>query len=139
LSKALQPADPRRSDADAIRVFREVMTEFHLLASAVKKNSDADGDDRSISSGITAMLANAAYVCRNDNTSSKDEPRQRADAFAAHLIWLSAAPLFPGRGYLSAGAQTIGAMVTELKYRVDIESCEHLAAKEPTSQRDRLR
>ena len=31
---------------------------------------------------------------------------------------------------LKAGAQTIGAMVTELKYRIDIETFDHLAAKE---------
>ena len=60
-----------------------------------------------------------------------DKPQQRADGFAAHLVWLSAAPLLPGRGYLlKAGAQTIGAMVTELKYRIDIENFDHLAAKE---------
>jgi bifunctional enzyme CysN/CysC len=70
-------------------------------------------------------------VPRGDIMLLADEPRQRADAFAAHLIWLSAAPLFPGRGYLlKAGAQTTGAMVTELRYRVDIETFEHLAAKE---------
>jgi bifunctional enzyme CysN/CysC len=46
-------------------------------------------------------------------------------------MWLSSAPLLPGRGYLlKTRAQTIGAMVTELKYRVDIESCDRLAAKE---------
>jgi bifunctional enzyme CysN/CysC len=60
-----------------------------------------------------------------------DKPSQRADAFAAHVVWLSEAPLLPGRGYLlKAGAQTIGAMVTELKYRVDVGALQHLAAKE---------
>src|SRR5262249_53760467 len=40
-------------------------------------------------------------------------------------------PLLPGRAYLlKAGGQTVGAMVTELKYRLDAESLEHLAAKE---------
>jgi bifunctional enzyme CysN/CysC len=56
---------------------------------------------------------------------------QRGDALAAHLIWLSGTPLLPGRTYsLKLGAQTVGATVTELKYRVDIASVEHLAAKE---------
>ena len=64
-------------------------------------------------------------------SSSTDQPQQRADGFAAHLVWLSAAPLLPGRGYLlKAGAQTIGAMVTELKYRIDVDNFDHLAAKE---------
>jgi bifunctional enzyme CysN/CysC len=64
-------------------------------------------------------------------TASTDKPRQRADAFAAHLVWVSAVPLLPGRGYLlKAGAQTVSAMVTELKYRIDTANVDHLAAKE---------
>jgi bifunctional enzyme CysN/CysC len=47
-------------------------------------------------------------------------------------IWcLSVAPLLPGRGYLlKSGAQTIGATVTELKYRINIGNFDHLAAEE---------
>ena len=129
--KTLQPADLRQLDAEAIRVFREVTAELLLLASSAKKKSDAEGDGLSASDAIAAILANAVDVCRADIISSPEKPRQHADAFAAHLFWLSAAPLLPGRSYvLKAGAQSVGAMVTELKYRVESESCEHLAAKE---------
>jgi bifunctional enzyme CysN/CysC len=62
---------------------------------------------------------------------SPDKPQQCADAFAAHLMWLSEAPLLPGRSYLlKVGGQTVGAMVTELKYRLNAGTLEHLAAKE---------
>ena len=129
--KTLQPADLRQLDAEAIRVFREVTAELLLLAYPAKKKSDAEGDGLSASDAIAAILANAVDVCRADIISSPEKPRQHADAFAAHLFWLSAAPLLPGRSYvLKAGAQSVGAMVTELKYRVESESCEHLAAKE---------
>jgi len=131
LIKTLQPADLRQLDAEAIRVFREVTAELLLLAYPAKKKSDAEGDGLSASDAIAAILANAVDVCRADIISSPEKPRQHADAFAAHLFWLSAAPLLPGRSYvLKAGAQSVGAMVTELKYRVESESCEHLAAKE---------
>jgi len=131
LIKTLQPADLYRLDAEAIRVFRGVTAALSLLASPAKKKSDAEGDGPPASDAITAMLANAVEVCRGNIISSPDKPRQHADAFAAHLFWLSAAPLLPGRSYvLKAGTQAVGAMVTELKYRVDIESREHLAAKE---------
>jgi bifunctional enzyme CysN/CysC len=54
-----------------------------------------------------------------------------ADAFAAHIVWVADAALLPGRSYLiKAGAQTVGAMVTELKYRLDAGTLAHLAAKE---------
>jgi len=78
---------------------------------------------------VAATPADAVALSPDDSASPK--PRQRADAFAAHIVWLSEAPLLPGRGYfLKAGAQTVGAMVTELKYRINTENVDHLAAKE---------
>ncbi len=131
LSKTLQPTDLRRLDAEAIHVFREVAAEFPLFGSMPKKKNDAERDSASTSDSATVMLADPVAVSRGDLISSTDRPRQRADAFAAHLFWLSDAPLLPGRGYLlKAGAQTVGAMVSELKYRIDIENFDHLAAKE---------
>ena len=131
MSKALQPTDLRRLDAEAIHVFCEAAAEFPFFRCMPKKKKDAERDSASKSDAVTAMFADAVDVSRGDLISSTDKPRQRADGFAAHLVWLSAAPLLPGRGYLlKAGAQTIGAMVTELKYRIDIDNFDHLAAKE---------
>jgi bifunctional enzyme CysN/CysC len=91
----------RRLDAEAIRVFREA------------------GPDLPDAAALSSGSAPGAT------------PRQRADGFAAHLLWLSEAPLLPGRGYmLKAGSQTVGATVTELKYRIDLDNIDHLAAKE---------
>jgi bifunctional enzyme CysN/CysC len=92
---------------------------------------DGELESASAADAVTVVLADAIDVSRGDIISSPDKPPQRADAFAAHLVWMSETPLLPGRTYLlKAGAQTIGAMVTELKYRVDIETFDHLAAKE---------
>ena len=92
---------------------------------------DGEPDAASTADAVTVVLADAIDVSRGDIISSIDKPPQRADAFAAHLVWLADAPLLPGRNYLlKAGAQTVGATVTELKYRIDIGSFEHLAAKE---------
>ena len=125
MSKTLQPSDLRRLDAEAIEVFREAAAEFAFFGSMAKKENTVERDIAPKSDAVAVMLAETVDVSRND------KPQQRADGFAAHLVWLSAAPLLPGRGYLlKAGAQTIGAMVTELKYRIDIENFDHLAAKE---------
>ncbi len=92
---------------------------------------DGDLDAASASDAVTVVLADAIDVSRGDIISSVEKPPQRADAVAAHLIWMSETPLLPGRTYLlKAGAQSVSATVTELKYRVDIENFEHLAAKE---------
>jgi bifunctional enzyme CysN/CysC len=92
---------------------------------------DGEPESASAADAVTVVLADAIDVSRGDVISSTDKPPQRADAFAAHLVWMSEIPLLPGRTYLlKAGAQTIGAMVTELKYRVDIETFDHIAAKE---------
>jgi bifunctional enzyme CysN/CysC len=131
LSKTLELTDQRRLDAEAMRVLREVANEFAFFASAVKGKTGVERGGASALDAITRMLADAVGRLESGTTTLMEKPRQRADAFAAHLVWLSEAPLLPGRGYLlKAGAQTVGAMVTELKHRVDVGTLEHLAAKE---------
>lgn len=121
------PPDPRRLDTEAICVFRQ--TTVDLLASAANSENCGDNDGTSASKVDTATLADVVEL--TSGNSSTETPRQRADAFAAHLMWLAEAPLLPGRGYLlKSGAQTIGAMVTELKYRINIDNLDRLAAKE---------
>jgi bifunctional enzyme CysN/CysC len=109
LNKPSPPSDPRLLDAQAVKILREVEAEF----TAKRKTP------------VERMLADANVVALGD------KPQQCADAFAAHLVWLSEVSLFPGRSYLlKIGATTINALVTELKYRLDIKTLDHLAAKE---------
>jgi bifunctional enzyme CysN/CysC len=92
---------------------------------------DGELDGAAASDAVTVVFADAIDVSRGDIISSVEKPPQRADAFAAHLVWMSEMPLLPGRSYLlKSGGQVLGAMVTELKYRIDIENFDHLAAKE---------
>jgi bifunctional enzyme CysN/CysC len=119
--------------AGALRQGMEIVIPRTGVRSRIARIVTMDGElgSASAADAVTVVLADAIDVSRGDIISSTDKPPQRADAFAAHLVWMSEAPLLPGRTYLlKAGAQTIGATVTELKYRVDIESFDHLAAKE---------
>jgi bifunctional enzyme CysN/CysC len=128
VNKPLAPTETRRLDVQAIQALREVAAEFAKFDSAAKEKYGARGGSASI---LTAVLAGAVDQPRADVVTLADKRQQRADAFAAHLVWLSQASLLPGRSYvLKACAQTVGAMVTELKYRLDIDRIEHLAAKE---------
>jgi bifunctional enzyme CysN/CysC len=123
------PVDLRDLDLQAIRVFGKVAADGPAVVSLSEKGSCPEGDGLSKSEVTPATSTDTAFLLRGG--SSTEIPGQRADAFAAHIVWLSEAPLLPGRGYaLTAGAQTVGATVTELKYRVDTGNFDHLAAKE---------
>ena len=52
-----------------------------------------------------------------------------SDQFAAHVIWMSDEPLMPGRSYLARiGTKTTPITVTAIKYKLDVNTREHLAA-----------
>jgi len=93
---------------------------------------DADGEVASASAGqaITLTLADEIDISRGDVIAAAGDPPEVADQFAAHLLWMSDAPLLPGRPYwLKIGARTVSATVTEIKHRIDVNTQEHLAAK----------
>ena len=127
MNKPSPPTEARLLDAQAMQMLKGVATEFAVFNSATRGKADAKGDPASI---LTSVVADAVDRPHAD-VARADKPQQRADAFAAHIVWLSEAPLLPGRAYLlKAGAQTVGVMVTELKYRLDAGTLEHLAARE---------
>lgn len=127
MNKLSPPTEARLLDAQAMQMLKGVAAEFAVFKSAASEKLEAKSDPATI---LTSILAEAVDRPRTDVT-RPDKTQQRADAFAAHLVWLSEAPLLPGRAYLlKNGGQTVGAMVTELKYRLDAGTLEHLAAKE---------
>ena len=77
------------------------------------------------------VLADELDIGRGDVIAAADAPPEVADQFAAHVLWMDAQPLLPGRPYLlKLGTATVGASVTEIKHRVDVDTQESLAAKE---------
>ncbi|MEP7097377.1 MAG: sulfate adenylyltransferase subunit CysN, partial [Dokdonella sp.] len=92
----------------------------------------ADGDLDVATSGqtVTLTLTDALDVSRGDVIASAGDPLQVADQFAAHLLWMGDEALLPGRSYwLQIGASTLGASITEIKHKVDVNTQEQLAAK----------
>jgi bifunctional enzyme CysN/CysC len=52
-----------------------------------------------------------------------------SDQFAAHIIWMNDKALMPGRSYLARmGTKTTPITVTGIKYKIDVNTREHLAA-----------
>jgi bifunctional enzyme CysN/CysC len=79
---------------------------------------------------VTVTLADEIDIARGDMLASARARPQVADQFAAHLVWMSAEPLLPGRNYLmKINHLAVAATVTELKYRIDTDSLAKLAAK----------
>ncbi len=57
------------------------------------------------------------------------DEEQQSDQFSTYLIWKSEEPLLPGRVYIFAHANTqTSCSISALKYRLDPENSEHLAA-----------
>mgnify|MGYP002624155721 CR=1 FL=1 len=91
-----------------------------------------DGDVESAETGqsITLILEDEIDVSRGELLSAVQARPTTADQFEATIIWMHDDPLLPGRKYLlKAGTRTIPAQVTELKYKVNINTLEHLATK----------
>ena len=92
----------------------------------------ADGDLEVAGAGqaVVLTLADEIDASRGDVIAAASEPAETSDQFAAHLLWMDDAPLLPGRPYfIKIGARTIGAQVTEIKHKVDVNTQEELAAK----------
>ncbi len=101
--------------------------------STVARIVTADGDLPLAVAGqsVTLTLADEVDVSRGDVISGADNPAEVADQFEATLVWMAEAPMFPGRPYLlKIGTRTVNATITEPKYRVDVNTMAHLAAKQ---------
>ena len=100
--------------------------------SRVKEIVTYDGELSKAESGdaVTITLQDEIDIVRGDILAKPTERPEVADQFAAHLIWMDQDPLVPARNYVvRIGTQTItAASVTAIKYRIDVNTREHLAA-----------
>jgi bifunctional enzyme CysN/CysC len=79
---------------------------------------------------ILLTLEDEIDVSRGDVLAAADAPPPVSDQFGAHLLWMGDEALLPGRPYLlKLGTRTVGVQVTEIKYKADINTQEHIAAK----------
>jgi len=79
---------------------------------------------------ITLTLTDEVDISRGDIISTAASPAEVADQFEATLVWMGEEPMLPGRPYLmKIGTRTVGATITEPKYKVNVNTLEHLAAK----------
>jgi bifunctional enzyme CysN/CysC len=79
---------------------------------------------------VTITLADEIDISRGDVISAAGQPPEVADQFESTIVWFDEEAMLPGRPYLmKLGARMVTAQVTEPKYKVNVNTLEHLAAK----------
>ena len=99
--------------------------------SRVKDLVSFDGSQIATRSGdaVTITLTDELDVARGDLLVSPTSRPEVSDQFSAHIVWMSDRALTPGRSYLARiGAQATSITVTNIKFKIDVNTGEHLAA-----------
>jgi len=79
---------------------------------------------------VTITLEDEIDVSRGDVLATTDALPGVADQFDTTIIWMADEPMLPGRPYwMKIGTKTVSATITEPKYKVNVNTLEHLAAK----------
>jgi bifunctional enzyme CysN/CysC len=79
---------------------------------------------------VTITLKDEIDVSRGDVLAASGNPPAVADQFESTVVWFDDEPMLPGRPYLlKVGARMVAAQITEPKYKVNVNTMEHLAAK----------
>jgi bifunctional enzyme CysN/CysC len=90
-----------------------------------------DGDLQAAVAGqsVTLTLADEIDCSRGDVIAAAKAPTEVADQFETTIVWMAAEPMLPGRAYgLKIGATSVTATVAEPKYKINVNTLEHLAA-----------
>ncbi|MBN9020145.1 MAG: sulfate adenylyltransferase subunit CysN [Rhizobiales bacterium] len=91
---------------------------------------DGDRESAAAEDAVTLTLDREIDVSRGDILAPATARPEVSDQVAAHLIWMAEEPMLPGRPYLmKIGTRVVGAAVSELKHRLEIETMKPLAAK----------
>jgi bifunctional enzyme CysN/CysC len=100
--------------------------------SAVARIVTMDGDLTEAVAGqaVTLTLSDEIDVSRGDVLCADKAPVPASHQFEAKLLWMGDEPLLPGRPYLvKIGARAVAGTIHGPKYKFNVNSGEHLAAK----------
>jgi len=100
--------------------------------SSVARIVSREGDLARADAGdaVVLTLADELDVSRGDLISAADAAAEVADQFEAIVVWMGEQPMLRGRGYLlRIGTKTVGATVSPIRYRINVNTLEHLAAE----------
>ena len=79
---------------------------------------------------VTLTLTDEVDVSRGDVLAASASPPAVADQFEATIVWFDDEAMLPGRPYLmKLGTRTVAAQVAEPKFKINVNTLEHLAAR----------
>jgi bifunctional enzyme CysN/CysC len=114
---------------DAVKIMPSART------STVDRVVSFDGDLAAGQAGqsLTITLKDEVDVSRGDVICAGNDPVEVSDQFEVDILWMGDEPMLPGRSYIvKAGTAQIPGTVDELKYKVNVNTMEHVAAKSLT-------
>ncbi|MFC4310330.1 sulfate adenylyltransferase subunit CysN [Steroidobacter flavus] len=92
---------------------------------------DGDLEQAVAGQSITLTLTDEVDISRGDVIAAAASPPAVADQFQATIIWMHEEAMLPGRPYLiKLGSRTVTGSITTPKYKVNVNTLEHLAAKQ---------
>ena len=98
-----------------------------VISSIVTFNQESDFAPTD--SAVTLVLTPEVDATRGDVIAQSAEDLQPSDRLAAHVVWLNEEPLIHSRSYLLvSGATTTPAIVTKIRYKIDVNTGEHISS-----------
>ncbi len=92
---------------------------------------DGDLEQAVAGQSVTLTLTDEIDISRGDVIAAADAPPGVADQFQATIIWMHDEPMLPGRPYvIKIGTRTVTGSITTPKYKVNVNTLEHLAVKQ---------
>jgi bifunctional enzyme CysN/CysC len=91
--------------------------------------ADGELEEAIANQSVTLTLADEVDISRGDVICAAQEPARTADRIEATVVWMSDPPMLRRRNYLlKIGAKTVIATLLTLKYKVNINTLEHVAS-----------
>lgn len=80
---------------------------------------------------VTLVLEDEIDVSRGDLLCAAQEPAEISKQFETTIIWMNEQPLMSGRTYtIQIGTKSVTGTITDVKYQVNVNTLEHIAAKQ---------
>jgi len=91
---------------------------------------DGDLEEAVAGQAVTLTLEDEIDISRGDMLCDPLNRPAHADQLEARVVWMQDDVLLPGRSYLlKTGATTVPVQISDLKYKVNVNTLEHVAGK----------
>lgn len=114
-----------------VKVGDDVLVAASRKPAKIARVVTMDGDLSSAVAGqaVTLVLDREIDVSRGDVFAHPGAVPEFSNQFQARLVWMNDEPAYQGRSYLlKVGAQIVPATITDIKFRTNVNTLEHVAA-----------